>query len=152
MPLRKQTRYLARLTRPLWVRDRGPYSRGAVAGTFRRRLDALDSWEQSTQTTFGNGLVATAGTLPATGQLAWTCVGAGLGQCGQLDLGYSHDGRSNVIQHTQSMPLATESFIYDQLHRLMSGQRNGAAAVTLGYHANGNLRYKSGYSQVTPKA
>lgn len=115
-------------------------------------LQAQDAWGRATQAQLGNGLRVGAVSDAATGQLASQCVGTAPGQCGTLSLSYAYDGWGNLVQQTQGTPLATESFGYDALHRLTSSQRNGAAAVTLGYHANGNLKYKSDYSQATDGA
>lgn len=115
-------------------------------------LQARDAWGRATQAQLGNGLRVGAESDSATGQLVSLCVGAAPGQCGALDRGYAYDGWGNLVQQTQGTPLAMESFGYDKLHRLTSSQRNGALAVTLGYHGNGNLKYKSDYSQATDGA
>jgi RHS repeat-associated protein len=114
--------------------------------TMGYRLHGQDAWGRAAQATLGNGLVASAVTTPATGQVDRLCVGVSTVSCGTLDLDYSYDGWGNVTSHTQGTPLAGESFGYDPLQRLVSSQRTGAPAVTLDYHPNGNLKHKSDYS------
>lgn len=125
---------------------RGGTPSDRVAGTYGRKLVAMDPWGAAAQEVLGNGLVSTSTYLATTGQLLDKCVGISAVSCGQLDVDYSYDGWGNVTNQTQGTPLVSETYGYDALHRLLSSQRAGTT-VTQSYQANGNLSSKSDFSQ-----
>ena len=59
------------------------------------------------------------------------------------NLSYQFDGVGNVTQRAGYLSGVTETFQYDELHRLKNYLHNAQSMVNLTYYANGNIKTKS---------
>eukprot|EP00456_Euglypha_rotunda_P008747 TRINITY_DN11788_c0_g1_i6.p1 TRINITY_DN11788_c0_g1~~TRINITY_DN11788_c0_g1_i6.p1 ORF type:complete len:283 (+),score=73.22 TRINITY_DN11788_c0_g1_i6:123-971(+) len=102
------------------------------------QANAVNARFQVTQETLGNGVVATSGFDAVTGGLATVQAGVGGGSRLQNEA-YQYDKVGNVKQRQNITAGLTESFNYDNLHRLDYSQLNGVTNLDLGYDAMGNI-------------
>jgi RHS repeat-associated protein len=101
---------------------------------------------QATQETFGNGVVLKATYQFQTGQVTGITYSSGATNLRQL--GYGYDVFGNLKRQSLNASASREDYTYDQLQRLVSAIRSGAASGTVnyGYDAVGNLTKKSDFS------
>ena len=121
-------------------------------GTEYRRTNAVNGRGQSTQETFGNGVVLNATYQFQTGQVTGITYSSGATTLRQL--GYGYDVFGNLKRQSLNAGASREDYTYDQLQRLVSAIRSGAASGTVnyGYDAVGNLTKKSDFSANTANA
>lgn len=120
-------------------------------GVEYRRGNGVNARGQSTQETFGNGVVLTPTYQLQTGQLTGLTYSKG----GTLrQLGYGYDVFGNLKRQSLNGGASREDYSYDQLHRLVQSIRSGAASGTVnyGFDAVGNLTKKSDFSSNTAGA
>ena len=120
-------------------------------GVEYRRGNGVNARGQSTQETFGNGVVLTPTYQLQTGQLT----GLTYSKSGTLrQLGYGYDVFGNLKRQSLNGGASREDYSYDQLHRLVQSIRSGAASGTVnyGFDAVGNLTKKSDFSSNTAGA
>jgi RHS repeat-associated protein len=112
--------------------------------------NALDAEGHLSQQTYGNGVVTQQVYDPTNGRL--TNVYAGAGNNVQ-NLGFSYDGRGNMLTRSDGNQNLSETFLYDTLNRLTSNTVNssGAGLVTqlYGYNAIGNIVSRSDMGSYT---
>ena len=117
-----------------------------------RRTNAVNARGQSTQETFGNGVVLNATYQWQTGQVTGLTYSSGATNLRQL--GYGYDVYGNLKRQSLNAGASREDYTYDQLQRLVSAIRSGSASgtVSYGYDAVGNLTKKSDFSANTANA
>ncbi len=117
-----------------------------------RRSNSVNARGQTTQETFGNGVVLTPQYHLQTGQL--TQLSYDRGGANLRHLGYGYDVYGNLKRQSLNGGGSREDYSYDQLHRLVQSIRSGAASgtVSYGFDAVGNLTKKSDFSSNTANA
>jgi RHS repeat-associated protein len=115
-----------------------------------REVTARDARNQVREATLADGSLSyTADYYPATGQMESITVTGASGVLHALD--YTYDGFGNL--HTQSKvyagSISSETFWYDDLHRLMESDRSwpgGSQTINYDYDPAGNLTLKDDYA------
>lgn len=117
-----------------------------------RRTNTVNARGQSTQETFGNGVVLNATYQWQTGQVTTLTYSNGASNLRQL--GYGYDVYGNLKHQSLGGGTGREDYSYDQLQRMVSAIRSGSASGTVnyGYDAVGNLGKKSDFSANTANA
>jgi RHS repeat-associated protein len=93
--------------------------------------------------TLGNGIQTVRGFDAVTGLLDYIQSGPGGGSSRQND-SYQWDAAGNLTQRSEANIARTQTFAYDNLHRLDSWTTTGATPVDLAYDALGNITSKTG--------
>lgn len=121
-------------------------------GTEYRRLDSVNARSQPLQETFGNGVVLNAQYQHQTGQL--TQLHYTKGAADVRKLGYGYDVFGNVRRQSLNDGASREDYAYDELQRMVSAIRSGAASgsISYGYDSVGNLTKKTDFSANTANA
>ena len=132
--------------------DRGylTHERDASSSYVVREVTARDSRNQVTASTLTNGLLShSAQYAHQTGQMNSIDV---TGPGGMIhDLSYTYDRFGNLDTQTTVVngSTSTETFLYDDLHRLLQSNRttsNGSSTINYTYDAVGNLLSKDDYA------
>jgi len=126
------------------------YSAGALSrirdfnspGTIYWTANTANARGQVTQETLGNGLVARRSFDAVNGWIRSIQTGPGGGASIQ-NLAYQWDRVGNLTERRDLNQSLTESFVYDNLHRLDYSQLNGSTNLDLGYDSMGNISFKS---------
>lgn len=116
------------------------------SGIEYRRLNSVNARNQPVQETFGNGVVLNAQYQHQTGQL--TQLHYTKGAADVRKLGYGYDVFGNVRRQSLDDGASREDYAYDELQRMVSAIRSGAASgsVSYGYDSVGNLTKKTDFS------
>ncbi len=122
------------------------------SGIEYRRLNSVNARSQPLQETFGNGVVLNAQYQPQTGQL--TQLHYTKGAANVRKLGYGYDVFGNVRHQSLNDGASREDYAYDELQRMVSAIRSGAASgsISYGYDSVGNLTKKTDFSANTANA
>lgn len=122
------------------------------SGTEYRRLNSVNARSQPLQETFGNGVVLNAQYQQQTGQL--TQLHYTKGAANVRKLGYGYDVFGNVRRQSLNDGASREDYTYDELQRMVSAIRSGAASgsISYGYDSVGNLTKKTDFSANTANA
>jgi len=102
------------------------------------QLTGQDARGNVTQERFGNGLVTTRTYNAATGRLT------AIATPGIQNWTYQYNAVGSLTHRTDNARNLTESFVYDNLDRLMMVRRNGQLTQQLTYDAAGNILSKMG--------
>ena len=123
-----------------------------LSGTEYRRLNSVNARSQPLQETFGNGVVLNAQYQHQTGQL--TELHYTKGAADVRKLGYGYDVFGNVKRQSLNDGASREDYAYDELQRMVSAIRSGAASgsISYGYDSVGNLTKKTDFSANTANA
>lgn len=123
-----------------------------LSGTEYRRLNSVNARSQLLQETFGNGVVLNAQYQQQTGQL--TQLHYTKGAANVRKLGYGYDVFGNVTRQSLNDGASREDYAYDELQRMVSAIRSGAASgsTSYGYDSVGNLTKKTDFSANTANA
>lgn len=123
-----------------------------LSGIEYRRLNSVNARNQPVQETFGNGVVLNAQYQHQTGQL--TQLHYTKGAANVRKLGYGYDVFGNVKRQSLNDGASREDYAYDELQRMVSAIRSGAASgsVSYGYDSVGNLTKKTDFSANTANA
>ena len=129
----------------------------AASGYVYRKITAQDAWGNITQDRITNNQLTGSYSYSArTGQMLSTRVRKGTAD--RHFLSYSnYDSYGNVItqQNLANGANATETFIYDSLHRLTQSRTTGNGftdTIDYSYDAVGNLKRKTDYSTTSTNA
>lgn len=122
------------------------------SGVEYRRLNSVNARNQPLQETFGNGVVLNAQYLHRTGQLVQLHYTKGAADVRKL--GYGYDVFGNLKRQSLDDGASREDYAYDELQRMVSAIRSGAASgsVSYGYDSVGNLTKKTDFSANTANA
>ena len=113
-----------------------------------------DAYGNTTNETYGNGLVTNRNYNLKSGALNYIQTGTAAQSTSVQNLSYKFDTAMNLYQRKSQRPgeSITESFDYDNLHRLKkattTGLASGSRTHSYDYDALGNITYKSGVSDV----
>lgn len=123
-----------------------------LSGIEYRRLNSVNARSQPLQETFGNGVVLNAQYQHQTGQL--TQLHYTKGAANVRKLGYGYDVFGNVTRQSLNDGASREDYAYDELQRMVSAIRSGAASgsISYGYDSVGNLTKKTDFSANTANA
>ncbi|MBX3712959.1 MAG: hypothetical protein KF800_13450 [Lysobacter sp.] len=123
-----------------------------LSGIEYRRLNSVNARNQLVQETFGNGVVLNAQYQHQTGQL--TQLHYTKGAANVRKLGYGYDVFGNVRRQSLNDGASREDYAYDELQRMVSAIRSGAASgsINYGYDSVGNLTKKTDFSANTANA
>jgi RHS repeat-associated protein len=123
-----------------------------LSGIEYRRLNSVNARNQPLQETFGNGVVLNAQYQHQTGQLVQLHYTRGAADVRKL--GYGYDVFGNVKRQSLNDGASREDYAYDELQRMVSAIRSGAASgsVSYGYDSVGNLTKKTDFSANTANA
>jgi RHS repeat-associated protein len=123
-----------------------------LSGIEYRRLNSVNARSQPVQETFGNGVVLNAQYQHQTGQL--TQLHYTKGAANVRKLGYGYDVFGNVKRQSLNDGASREDYTYDELQRMVSAIRSGAASgsISYGYDSVGNLTKKTDFSANTASA
>jgi RHS repeat-associated protein len=126
--------------------------RDPATGIEYRRSNSVNARGQATSESFGNGMTLSSSFQSQTGQLTGLTYATAAGPLRQL--GYGYDVFGNVKRQSLNGGGSREDYAYDQLHRMVSAIRSGAASgtVSYGYDAVGNLKKKTDFSANTANA
>lgn len=94
---------------------------------------------QVTQATFGNGVVRNNVIDEVTGLVSHIRSGPGPGNYSLQNESYLFNDVGSLIQRQNGNPSLTESFQYDDLHRLTSSQLGGVTNLSVTYDQLGNV-------------
>jgi RHS repeat-associated protein len=106
------------------------------------RAEATNARGEVVDETLGNGIRSARDVDPVNGLVQAIRSGPG-GTATVQNLQYQWDAAGNLTQRRDVLTGATESFAYDDLHRLVRAD-TGTATTTVGYDALGNITQKSG--------
>jgi RHS repeat-associated protein len=123
-----------------------------LSGIEYRRLNSVNARSQPVQESFGNGVVLNAQYQHQTGQL--TQLHYTKGAANVRKLGYGYDVFGNVKRQSLNDGASREDYAYDELQRMVSAIRSGAASgsISYGYDSVGNLTKKTDFSANTANA
>ena len=111
--------------------------------------EAMDAFGHVKEATLGNGVPVNEILDAATGRM--TNIQAGLGSAIQ-NLSYACDQAGN-LEHRQDLRQGlTESFTYDNLHRLKTASVQGGPTMGIDYDAVGNITHKQVTGSADPAA
>lgn len=113
------------------------------SGSLLWQANALDARLNVTQETLGNGLQTTRQFDAVHGLPDWIRTGPSGSSTGVQNLAYTWDKVGNLSSRQDLNQSLTETFFYDNLHRLDYSQLNGSTNLDLSYDATGNITYKS---------
>jgi RHS repeat-associated protein len=103
------------------------------------QLNSADAWGHVIDETLGNGVQTVRGFDQVTGWVDYIQSGAS----GSIqNLNYSWNAAGNLTQRQDARQSLTETFSYDNLHRLTGA--TGPDAFTVGYDARGNITSRTG--------
>jgi len=123
-------------------------------GVEYRATTAIDARGNVVGERFADGNITDARQyVEQTGQLAMVQY-SNFGGGSLRKLEYRYDVYGNVINQSLNAGSSTESYRYDELHRLVEATRSGAASgsTTYGYDAAGNFTFKSDFSTTVANA
>lgn len=116
---------------------------------------AADAFSNITQSSFANGIITQKQYDPETGRIQTLQTGTATTTNLYQQLSYIHDSAGNLrTRHStqNSTENLTESFAYDDIHRVLSaattGLGGGSRSLTYGYDNLGNIKTKSDASNV----
>jgi RHS repeat-associated protein len=112
------------------------------AGTIYWQATTQNARGQVTTDQLGNGLVRNRAFDAVTGWQSNALAGVG-GGAGVMNQAYAYDKVGNVTQRQDNNAGLTESFYYDNLHRLDYSQLNGVTNLDVGYDDMGNITSRS---------
>lgn len=115
------------------------------AGTVYWTANAKNPRGQTTQETFGSGVVTNRAFDAVTGQMSSIQSGMS-GGSGLQNESYLYDVVGNVTQRQQNNAGLTENFYYDNLYRLDYSQLNGSTNLDVSYSPDGNITSRSDIS------
>lgn len=123
-----------------------------LTGTEYRRLNSVNARSQPLQENFGNGVVLSSQYQLQTGQL--TQLHYTKNAANVRKLGYGYDVYGNLTRQSLNDGASREDYAYDELQRMVSAIRSGAASgsTSYGYDSVGNFSKKSDFSTNTTNA